>query len=1232
MPPKNKNRKNKTHKPTPSPDTSALAEESFGVGSLPVEDPLDRDAAATISRDASLGQSQRIHSTIFRNSSEGRGAKSRENGDDALDADDNPLVDSILQILLSGTTPVSQAVDTILSVYKQNDPVNALCVVLNLIAKASGVTEVELDADAFTDGIDITSLLEELYVRVPEDANAYFLVNKDPKYRRFRRRFPNLFETLMERAFINDALLDGTLLPTLARWFISMSESKSRSFRHTATVAILGLIQGLNELMTQLQNRNVTTRTKKDVKAIGEKLESLAQWRDHFFSQAIHQRLRDIAAEIRLCAVQYLKEWIWSFPDEFMANKYLRYFGMTLHDPRPELRAECLDMILQGLARLPDAYNRMHLFLQYFASRLVEMCNDIDIRCTELAIRVVAMLVRTDSNASDRSEVLSNEMIDRVLLTLFDERPTIRHAAGVLLKVFIHCRTAAEESEAEQVEAATELLCSFVRTLRTQHQERMPEKYLVDALWNPEQPPLILTSYEPILKQVKASASPLDLVVCVRLLTSLIQKINGKLELGPAPKDDRRNANHAKRANASAQKKVDDLVRNVSEGLGLALCGVMAKQRGNPEVLCAVADSVPALDLSIFTSRQQVSTLSDFMLELRKATTTVVLPTVIFGLDSTHDALVRAWHALAFSVSPLQSIAQGHLQEILSQIVKQLVQVENAFSSTTKHHFKREEELIHIWGRFSLIASLIPTADHWDSIKKALLGQVHQDTTVNIAWLRLSAFVIDAAMNSLLSQINNEQQTEGVISAMPISERISDLVGFLLQTLAITTEGLAHQDNSGSSPQDSSGTQHDEGSALLSVRSLSLHLRVRALGYLFDMVALSYYDVPLNEQYTLVKRFEEVFEVLCTQLRDAQEHLKAITNAYKSDKCVVSRIAEARHQCTHIEATQMHLVVGLCRLFLFKRLGVGLAPRVLTQWTHSSSKSVSDIFKSLFNVLRNMAGGSFEIERDILVEAYNRCAEVGATPISVDALYQMGSKLASMHFFAADRYYASCKHLVQFAIDFAITTDPLILQAVIPYCSKLRVVDAIQLLQHDLPKGGDLFTNSVNTYVRAFLSSLHRAAKLEDAPLPASSTTVKRPREVTLQQHDDEDLLEIIAQGLPTVGVPDHSNDVQDSASQRPRRPGSFARTSASSHHGKISISSRMVNRDGWHVPAGSQNSQESEGVFVALSPDDQQRVAPGDHHRHRSVVNVPTTQEIATPSLSGGVDTEVFIATREFE
>lgn len=82
------------------------------------------------------------------------------------------------------------------------------------------------------------------------------------------------------------------------------------------------------------------------------------------------------------------------------------------------------------------------------------MSADVDIRCAELAIRVIAMIVRADamylSHDNEATHnihhnelpMLTNAMIDRVLLTLFDERPSIRIAAGTLLKVFIHSRVA----------------------------------------------------------------------------------------------------------------------------------------------------------------------------------------------------------------------------------------------------------------------------------------------------------------------------------------------------------------------------------------------------------------------------------------------------------------------------------------------------------------------------------------------------------------------------------------------------------------------------------------------------------------------------------------------------------------------------------------------------------------------------------------------------------------------
>ena len=143
-------------------------------------------------------------------------------------------------------------------------------------------------------------------------------------------------------------------------------------------------------------------------------------------------------------------------------------------------------MILHSLARITDAYDKMYAFLHYFINRLVEMSADVDVRCAELAIRVIAMIVRADAMhlmhdneathhiAHNELPMLTNSMIDRVLLTLFDERPSIRLAAGTLLKVFIHSRVGHDGQESEQLQSGSELIVSFALTLRGEYYEQMP--------------------------------------------------------------------------------------------------------------------------------------------------------------------------------------------------------------------------------------------------------------------------------------------------------------------------------------------------------------------------------------------------------------------------------------------------------------------------------------------------------------------------------------------------------------------------------------------------------------------------------------------------------------------------------------------------------------------------------------------------------------------------------------
>jgi cohesin complex subunit SA-1/2 len=1165
------------------------------------------------------------------------------------------LAESTLQLLVDGAAP-AEVTGTVLAVYRGGAKEQALCAILNVVAKASGVAEVELDANALVDGVEIRPLLEELYNRVPEDSEAYLLVNKDAKYRRFRRTFPEWCSTLVHDAFAADVVLDATFLPVLSQWLMAMSECKSRSFRHTATVTLLAFVYALSGVAADLQNQLALLRAKKDVAAVQRKRDDVVEWRDHLFSQAVHQRLRDVAPDIRLSSFQALRRWILEFPDEFMTNKYLRYLGMPLHDKRPELRAEALDTILQALAHVPDAYSRMHLFLQYFTTRLVELSSDVDVRCTELAIRVVAMMVRGDSDVPDGSELLSNEKIDEVLLTLFDERPTVRAAAGILLKVFIHCRTAGEESEAEQIAVATELLCSFAATLRSQYRETMPEKYLIDALWTPERPPVLLTEYQPILAAAQ-SDKPMDAVVGLQLLAALLLKLQGKLTLGPLPKDDRRGG--GKKLSPKAREEAEVLQRRLSEDAAFTLCTILEIHRGSEDVLQAAALLCAALDMTTFTSQRHHTALSALLIELRKVT--LLSPCVA---AETRESLVKAWYQLAFTDHPLRTEAQAHLQELLKNVLSHFARVVKRGARSSRE--EEGEETLAVWGRMNLVSALVPTQEHWPSIYAALRAVLGVASTTDAVSSHTAAatpmstrkatvelLAVGTAVNSLLWWVKASSENADA-AALPaeLKQHMTDLITAVL-TYEVEMEERAQ---SSAMPATTMVSPSTGCSAFSADRAHWVLPVAETFVFLCDLLALPYCDLSQVQQETLVRLLRGLHEQTSVELRTAQDYLKLHVQDHRalqqqqrqqqrqSDAgrllaampaaTGLAELVAARRTCSRLEALQLRLVTGVARLFLFKRLeGNTLAAPVLVLWTQSPSKAVADTFKSLFHTLRDRAGDDgFSLERDVVLTAYNNCVEVGATPVSVEALYQTGAKLASLHFGVSDRFYACCPAMVRLGADFATSTDPMLLQAIIPYASKLRPVDALHVLRDQLSKS-DIFAEGSNPYVRAFVAALRKAAKLEDSSSLSlmannnnnSSSSGKRPRALggPTELAEEEGMLAAIAQGLP------------DNAGALPSSVGGRA---GGARGQRISVASRVVTADGWHVPASaaSQNTEAEEDVVeVERSQNDphHQQQHASAVRSHRSIINVPTTQETALSSLADGLDSgEVFVATEEYE
>ncbi|RNF18718.1 cohesin complex subunit SA-1/2 [Trypanosoma cruzi] len=1109
-----------------------------------------------------------------------------------LQEEGSSLGESLYKALMEGAS-ADHVVKDLVRIYSDGGKETVCCAILNLVGKASGAAQVELDGNALKDDADVTTLLEEMYARTQQNASAYPFVRKETKYRVFRTVYRRFFARLVEFGYNANILLDGLLLSTLLRWLIAMSESKARCFRHTSIVALLALVGALNGLIRDLNHRLPSRGRgkKQQLSALQESIQTMVELRNHVISQAIHQRPRDVAPEIRLLVFEQLEKWILNYDEEFAENKYFRYFGMALYDKRPEIRAEALTMIQKCLVATPESGNRMFLFLQFFAGRLVEMCGDVNMRCAELAIRVMVLILRVYGEEAEGKEILDNEMIDRVLLTLFDERPSIRHEAGVLLRAFIDSRVPKDASNGVTYQkAAMELLCAFSATLRSQYGEVMPERYLIDALYNPLQElPPFLENYGSMLDFVLSDAA-LEVVVGLGFVAALLEKLRCKLYLGPLPKEDRRQG-IVKKLPPNKQEVIDALVTSLSRDVGVLLDGVLEKHRGDVAILSGVSAVIAAMEFKAFTSLEQVARINALMTLMRKAT--AALP----RCEEAHlNQITCAWLGFVVEDHPLKSAAKGQIQELLKQVLKQLSALQKGKKGSESQ--LEERELFHVWGRMSILSSIVSLVDQWDLLKASILRYTNASTSPEL--LRL---ILSTCMRCVLWQLKVEQEAANSLeAATTASQMIGELVTCIFKVWEMDSQ------------------RQTEDFTLLPVDGMV---------YLCDLCALRCYTMSQMEQDVFLGKFSELSSVLGKEIHEAKEKLKNAGELFREGGAL-SEVARSRREVSRLEASQLRVATGVARLLMLNRLSEDVAPRVFLQWLHAPTKSVSDVFRFLFRSLRDRCNDSFTLEKSILIAAYHH---------SSDALYQMGMKLSSMHWPLPDKYYAACVNMVRFGIEFATTTDPAMLQAVVAYCPKLLKMDALSLA-HALA-ANETLAKSTDQNAQLFISAIRRAARLEEAE--GATTPVRRPKRVR-----EEEMSEIMeASGEHTLQPRKSQREATEEGREEGNMLTSPSKVNSRSRSGRRTAgkapvaSLRVLTEDGWRVRPDKEVVVPSMASSISESMEaTRARPTRGLERSHAKAAAAATeaapptaTQETVLSSLAADFDNdEVFIATQEYD
>ena len=302
------------------------------------------------------------------------------------------------------------------------------------------------------------------------------MISKSKPLKKFRSSLQSFLTRLFVAAAASEILYDTSFCQVFQSWLTSLSSSKIRSFRHTATVFSLSAVSALCQVAVgvnkefagasraleaeQKKGRKDKSRLKDLEKTVGEVHErktKLEEYMTELFeayvtsfwpsravlmlvrSVFVH-RYRDSEQLIRGECIKALGEWMKIHPEYWLEGNYLRYIGWVLSDdvrPVPrfadfeadfaiqqhkDVRHESVKALLSLYTKEDNISSMLH-FTERFKAQLVRMAtSEID-----LAVRISCILVLQSIN---RHNLLEDEQTDEIAKLIFEEEKRVRLAVA----------------------------------------------------------------------------------------------------------------------------------------------------------------------------------------------------------------------------------------------------------------------------------------------------------------------------------------------------------------------------------------------------------------------------------------------------------------------------------------------------------------------------------------------------------------------------------------------------------------------------------------------------------------------------------------------------------------------------------------------------------------------------------------------------------------------------------
>ncbi|GAB2248509.1 hypothetical protein Droror1_Dr00008391 [Drosera rotundifolia] len=560
-------------------------------------------------------------------------------------------------------------------------------------------------------------------------------------------------------------LFDGELFEKCMNYVIALSCTPPRVYRQLASLVGLQLVTSYITVAKVLVGQRETTQrqlnAEKKKRAEGPRVESLhkrlsathdkinnleAMMRKIFLGLFVH-RYRDIDANIRMSCIQSLGVWILSYPSFFLQDLYLKYLGWTLNDKNASVRKASINA-LQDLYELDDNVPSLGLFTERFASRMIDLADDVDISVAVSAVGLVKRLLK--------HRLLVDDDLGPLYDLLVDEPPEIRHAIGEL----VYDHLIAQKDSTSQTGTGLKgkdsdslvTLGRMLQILREFSTDPILSAYVIDDVWE----------FMGAMKDWKCIISMLldenpsveltedDATNLIRLLSAAVKKAVGEKIV---PSTDNRKLYYNK-----AQKDAfENSRRDITVAMMKNYPQLLRKYVADKAKVPALVEIMMHMDLDLYCLKRQEQSFKAVLQLMKEA----------FFKHGDKDTLRSCLKALNFCCTEIKGEAQDFCQNKFKEIedgvisklknaLKEVAEGEDEYSLVVNLKRLYEIQLLKFVPIDSLYEEFAATIEGFQNSNHEVVSFLLLNMYLHVAW-SLHAIVAgesvhEASLSSLLSR------------------------------------------------------------------------------------------------------------------------------------------------------------------------------------------------------------------------------------------------------------------------------------------------------------------------------------------------------------------------------------------------------------------------------------------------------------------------------------------------